>query len=229
MNTVRNPPPPPPPSNDLNLRNKRGTLWRRVAAATVAVATVCLAPMAPSQTTKTGPATSSIYTGQAGDTWNHTFFWPHGIERMYATGTNGLADLNFRATLTLIAGRTTEKIVCKRHIEDPKVKALGGSAMIWKFVDYDPENGVMCEPSERLKVTTETPTLGPKNCTTTGTSIDCRDLNAANLPDEVSYRVAFPNNVADDRVVVLYVKLKGETAPRQIRYVAGGCNWLTCP
>ncbi len=185
--------------------------------------------MAPGQTTETGMATSSIYTGQAGDTWNHTFVWPRGIERIVATGNTGLAPLNFRATLTLIAGRTEERIQCKRHIEDPKVKELGGSVMVWSFVDHDPENGVTCEPSEQRKRIVARPELGPKTCQTTPSSIDCSALPVADLPDEVSYRVAFPNTVADNRVVILNIRLKGESTPRQIRYVDGGCNRLRCP
>ncbi len=208
---------------------------------------------AHAQAPETGMATQSIYTGQA---WNHTFVWPSGIERITTTGATGLT-LNFRATLTsMAAGRTTEKTVCKRLIEDPVVKALGGSSMIWTFVDYDPENGVTCDlivqddpdnPGEKIikkrdlnnpkdfgvddvqltKIVAR-PDLGPKTCTTTPTSIDCLSLGPVNLPDEVSYSVAFPAN-ANNRVVILNIHLKGQSAPRQIRYVAGGCNWLTCP
>ncbi len=176
------------------------------------------------QMTETGLATSSIYTGQE---WEHTFVWPRGIERITTTGANGLESFNFRAKLTSIAGRTTDKIVCKREIEDPVVKELGGSSKIWTFVDYDPGNGVTCDPSEQLKRTVARPDTGPKTCTTTSSSIDCTGLTDANLPDEVSYRVKFP--VADNRVVIFSIHLKGQTTPRQIRYVAGGCNWLTCP
>ncbi len=215
------PPPPPPQKNSIRAR---------LAAVPIAgLAIFCLAAIATSQ--ETGMVTSSINTGTAGSEWNHTFFWPRGIERIYTYGANGLAaPLNFRAELTSAAGRTQEKTQCKRQIEDPVVKALGGRALIWEFVDYDPENGVTCDASERIKRTTSRPDLGPKTCRTTTTLIDCRGLSAADLPDEVSYRVSFPDPVTSfNNLLILYIHVKGENTARQIRYIAGGCDWYTCP
>ncbi len=218
----------------LNLTSRpritQGKLQRQTAA--VVLATVCLATMATGQTPQL--ATSPIYTGYVGATWNHTFVWPRGIARITTTGTNGL-DLDFRPKLTSVAGRTTEKTVCKRQIDDPAVRRLGGTApedgwpQIWTFEDYDPENGGNCDPSERLKKTVARPDTGPKNCRRNEPNLlDCSNLNTVDLPDEVSYTVNFPDNTFANRVVTLNFVFTGGVR-RQIRYVAGGCNWLTCP
>ncbi len=177
----------------------------------------CLTSAVHAQTYE--PATSNIYTGGAGETWNHRIIDPYGIKRVDVyivsrTGGPAFTLPTFKATRTPMAYRGI-RVESNQNVTS-LCSTAGGTTRSARFRCDSLVNHTYVPPALDPMFSWVPAKYRPQ--TQTGNF----------LPDEIQYTMSFPSTIADGSTYVVFEIRDINNGYREIRYVLDGCNKFKC-